>query len=174
MHSAMAAGSSRPGHVFDFTQADQGHSHGWAGLPSCLWPGLLGPRLAVLGLVAVAGPPARAGPLLCCCRSIYASGWVAASRLICCWTPEGQRGASLGSLAFAARVSSGTGPPPASLQGSRRLLFAGFERVTVRLGCACCAQGMLEGGQPPASTQGRLACCAHIGLLMSSVSCGRS
>lgn len=37
-------------------------------------------------------------------RAIYASGWVAASRLICCWTPEETRGASLGSLAFAARV----------------------------------------------------------------------
>ncbi|KAA6423472.1 MAG: hypothetical protein FRX49_06532 [Trebouxia sp. A1-2] len=37
-------------------------------------------------------------------RAVYASGWVAASRLICCWTPEETRGASLGSLAFAARV----------------------------------------------------------------------
>ncbi len=36
---------------------------------------------------------------------LKASGWVAASRLICCWTPEETRGASLGSLAFAARVS---------------------------------------------------------------------
>lgn len=36
---------------------------------------------------------------------VQASGWVAASRLICCWTPEETRGASLGSLAFAARVS---------------------------------------------------------------------
>jgi hypothetical protein len=33
-----------------------------------------------------------------------ASGWVAATRLICSWTPEETRGAALGALAFSARV----------------------------------------------------------------------
>jgi len=35
-----------------------------------------------------------------------ASGWVAATRLICSFTPQETRGAALGSLAFSARVSS--------------------------------------------------------------------
>ncbi len=35
---------------------------------------------------------------------LQASGWVAATRLMCSWTPEETRGAALGSLAFSARV----------------------------------------------------------------------
>jgi hypothetical protein len=35
-----------------------------------------------------------------------ASGWVAATRLICSWTPEESRGAALGALAFSARVGT--------------------------------------------------------------------
>lgn len=50
--------------------------------------------------------PSAADVHLCC--TVQASGWVAASRLICCWTPEETRGASLGSLAFAARVNRPT------------------------------------------------------------------
>ena len=37
---------------------------------------------------------------------LQASGWVAATRLICSFTPQETRGAALGSLAFSARVSS--------------------------------------------------------------------
>lgn len=40
----------------------------------------------------------------CLGRVIHASGWVAATRLICSWTPEEARGAALGSLAFSARI----------------------------------------------------------------------
>jgi sugar phosphate permease len=42
--------------------------------------------------------------LWCLGRIVHASGWVAATRLICSWTPEELRGASLGALAFSARI----------------------------------------------------------------------
>ena len=45
--------------------------------------------------------PAQRG----CFGDQQASGWVAATRLICSWTPEDMRGAALGALAFSARVS---------------------------------------------------------------------
>ena len=37
---------------------------------------------------------------------LQSSGWVAATRLICTWTPEEERGAALGQLSFASRVSA--------------------------------------------------------------------
>mmetsp|Transcript_17112 Transcript_17112/g.51192 ORF Transcript_17112/g.51192 Transcript_17112/m.51192 type:complete len:587 (+) Transcript_17112:144-1904(+) len=40
----------------------------------------------------------------CLGRIVHASGWVAATRLMCSWTPEETRGAALGSLAFSARI----------------------------------------------------------------------
>ncbi len=55
---------------------------------------------------------------------LQASGWVAATRLICSWTPEDMRGASLGALAFSARVRAVVAPAFAPLVAASRVRAA--------------------------------------------------
>ena len=87
--------------------------------------------------------------ITCCMRvgvcGVQASGWVAASRLICCWTPEETRGASLGSLAFAARVSqlaaTIVGQLMLTTHCGRNSLLKHLVAGAIRTCCCCCLSG---------------------------------